>query len=195
MNYLGHAVLSFGDSQILVGNMIADHVKGKLALEKFPLRVKEGILCHRKIDAFTDQHPATKRAMLWFREDFGLYSGAIVDSLYDHFLANDPKYFTSEQALLQFSEKTYAQIGDQVAIFPTIFGQYFPYMRQQNWLYNYRTLAGVQKSLQGLHRRAKYMPSPEKAYQLFIAHYYQLAQCYYDFFDEAAYFVKATLAI
>ena len=36
MNYLGHAFLSFNNADILTGNMIADHVKGKLALDKYP---------------------------------------------------------------------------------------------------------------------------------------------------------------
>src|SRR4051812_21980877 len=100
MNYLGHAVLSFGDADILTGNMIADHVKGKLALEKFPHGIKKGIELHRKIDAKADSHPATQRGKLLFREHYGLYSGAIMDTLYDHFLANDPKIFPTSETLL-----------------------------------------------------------------------------------------------
>src|ERR1044072_1760539 len=107
MNYLGHAFLSFGDADILTGNLIGDHVKGKLALEKFPERIRQGILLHRKIDQFTDEHPATTRATLLFREHYRLYAGAVMDSLYAHFLANDPKQFSSESKLLEFSQKTY----------------------------------------------------------------------------------------
>src|SRR5689334_2451375 len=110
MNYLAHAFLSFGDTEILVGNMIADHIKGKLALEKYPERIRKGVMLHRKIDEFTDQHPATQRAKVWFRGDYGLYSGAVMDTLYDHFLANDPKHFISEPALLAFTENVYQQL-------------------------------------------------------------------------------------
>jgi acyl carrier protein phosphodiesterase len=70
MNYLGHAFLSFGDGAVLTGNMIGDHVKGRLALERFPPGIRKGIELHRKIDAKADMHPATLRAKLLFRDLF-----------------------------------------------------------------------------------------------------------------------------
>ena len=194
MNYLGHAYLSFGDSEILTGNLIADHVKGRLALEKFPPGIRKGIELHRKIDSFADTHPATQRAKIWFREDYGLYAGAIMDTLYDHFLANDPKLILSDAALLEFSEDVYAKVAIHEAYFPEAFAKYFPHMRQHNWLYGYKTLLGMQRSLQGLSRRAAYMPPVDKAYLTFIAHYYELAQCYYEFIDGIITFVKIELS-
>jgi acyl carrier protein phosphodiesterase len=193
MNYLGHAVLSFGDPELLTGNLIADHVKGRLALERFPAAIKEGILLHRRIDQFTDEHPASMRAKLFFRETYGLYAGAIVDSLYDHFLANDPKHFNTEQDLLGFTQDVYAKLDAQTTYFPEVFASYFPFMKQQNWLFNYRNLQGMQRSLQGLHRRAMYMAAPDEAYKIFVQHYYQLAQCYYELIDDMVSFVKLEL--
>ena len=190
MNYLAHAVLSFGDAEILTGNMIADHVKGQAALAALPQHIAKGIILHRQIDQFTDEHPATARAKLLFRADYRLYAGAIIDSLYDHFLANDAKYFPSEASLKEFTIKTYQQLEDNIEHFPSVFAGYFPHMRQHDWLYNYRNIKGVERSLNGLQRRAKYMPDSLKAYQTFIAHYYYLAQCYYDFMDDVSRFVK-----
>ena len=190
MNYLGHAFLSFGDGEILTGNMIGDHVKGRLALEKFPSGIKKGIELHRKIDAFADTHPATSRAKLLFREHYGLYAGAIMDTLYDHFLANDPKIFSSETALLAFTESVYSLLAENEHYFPPSFTEYFPYMRQQNWLYNYRTLKGMERALNGLARRAAHMPPVDKAYEIFVTAYYQLNQCYFEFIDDVIKFVK-----
>jgi len=195
MNYLGHSVLSFGDAEILTGNLIADHVKGKIVLDKFPEGIKKGILLHRKIDEYTDNHPATKRAKIFFKPEYGLYAGAILDCLYDHYLANDPVYFSSEKELLKFSEDTYNKVETQAAYFPPTFAGYFPYMRQHNWLYNYRTMPGINKSLNGLKRRALHMPEIEKAYQIFVVEYYILAQCYYEFMDDMAKFVKVELSL
>lgn len=195
MNYLGHALLSFGNSGILTGNLIADHVKGKLALDKYPEDIKKGILLHRKIDEFTDDHPASKRAKILFKPEYGLYAGAIMDCLYDHYLANDPKYFSSEEELKKFSEKTYEQLETQSAWFPETFAGYFPYMREHNWLYNYRTMPGINRSLNGLKRRAQHMPPIENAYQTFVVNYYILAQCYYEFMDDMAKFVKVELSL
>lgn len=190
MNYLGHAFLSFGDGDILTGNMIGDHIKGRLALEQFPEGIRKGIELHRKIDDMADTHTATLRAKLLFREDYGLYSGAIVDTLYDHFLANDPKYFRTSDALRDFSQTVYTQLGKNEQFFPPKFAAYFPYMKQYDWLYNYRSLKGMEQSLGGLARRATHMPPIEKAYQLFISHYYTLNQCYYEFIDDIIKFAK-----
>ena len=190
MNYLAHAYLSFGDPDILTGNMIADHIKGKVALEKLPEGIQKGIVLHRKIDEFTDFHPAVQRAKIWFREDYHLYAGAILDCLYDHFLANDPLYFKNEEALKAFSQETYRQLETNAAHFPERFTAYFPNMRQYDWLSNYRNLRGMQKSLGGLEHRAKYMGSADKAYELFITNYYALNQTFFELMDDLVPFVK-----
>ena len=193
MNYLGHAFLSFGDSGIVTGNMIGDSVKGRLALEQFPISIKKGIELHRKIDGMTDVHPATMRAKLLFREDYGLYAGAIMDTLYDHFLANDPKCFATTEVLYDFTQSVYAQLDENEQYLPLKFKAYFPYMKQHNWLYNYRSLKGMEKSLGGLERRALYMPPIAKAYEIFVGHYYLLNQCYYEFIDDVIKFAKTEL--
>ena len=190
MNYLGHAFLSFGDADILTGNMIADHVKGRIALEKFPAGIKRGIELHRKIDAQADMHPATRRAKLLFSETYGLYSGPIMDTLYDHFLATDPGIFASQEALYTFTQTVYLQLEVNEKYFPSKFAEYFPHMKRHNWLYNYRTLKGMERSLSGLARRALHMPPIDKAYEIFVTNYYQLNQCYFEFIDDVIRFVK-----
>jgi acyl carrier protein phosphodiesterase len=194
MNYLAHAYLSFGDSLILTGNMIGDHVKGQKALADVPEGIANGVRLHRKIDAFADEHPAVGRAKVWFREPYHLYAGPILDALWDHFLANDPACFTSEEALANFAQVSYAQLADTAEWHPETFASYFPYMREHNWLYNYRTMMGIRRSLGGLERRAKHIPPIEEAYNIFVGRYYQLAQCYYELMDAVKVFVKAELA-
>lgn len=195
MNYLGHAFLSFGDKDVLTGNMIGDHIKGRIALEQFPQGIKKGIELHRKIDEKTDQHSATQRAKILFRSDYGLYAGALMDTLYDHFLANDPKLFATDEDLLAFTQVTYQKLMDNEVYFPPKFAEYFPYMKQQNWLYNYRTAKGMERSLNGLVKRALHMPPADKAYEIFITNYYMLNQCYYELIDDIIDFVKIELGI
>ena len=174
--------------------MIADHIKGKLALEKFPEKIKRGIILHRKIDEFADQHPATKRASIYFKPQYGLYANPIIDCIYDHYLANDPKLFESEAQLLKYTQDIYDKVASQSEFFPETFASYFPHMREHNWLYNYRTMPGIKRSLVGLNRRAKHMPDSQAAYETFVTHYYILAQCYYEFIDDIIKFVKIELS-
>ena len=100
MNYLAHAYLSFADPDILAGNMISDFVKGKKKFD-YPVRIQTGITLHRKIDEYTDSHPATRQAKEILKKTAGPYAGAFVDIVYDHFLANDPYEF-QEGALADF---------------------------------------------------------------------------------------------
>lgn len=193
MNYLGHAFLSFGQEPILLGNMIGDYIKGKKALEDYEPSIRKGLMLHRKIDTYTDSHPAFIRAKHFFREDYGLYAGAVTDIVMDHFLANDPKHFASEQALLEFTETTYQQLSRHQTFYPEPFCLMFPYMSSQNWLYHYRTLKGIEKSLNGLYKRAQKMPPTLAAYQTFVSNYYQLNQCYFEFMDDMVSYVKIEL--
>ena len=73
MNFLGHALLSNKDEGLLLGNMMGDFIKGRLALAAYPKQVQAGILMHRAIDQFTDQHPALIRAQLIFKERYQRY--------------------------------------------------------------------------------------------------------------------------
>ena len=97
VNYLAHAYLSFGIPDVVVGNLISDFIKGKKQLE-YPDSIRKGITLHRAIDTFTDTHPVTRHAKSYFRAVYGLYSGALVDVAYDHFLANDPGVFPTTDA-------------------------------------------------------------------------------------------------
>jgi len=193
LNYLGHAVLSFGNRETLAGNMIGDYVKGSIILDSFPEGIKKGIQLHRKIDAFADQHPSSLKAKNLFRPDYRLYSGAFVDSLYDHFLANDPHYFPAEKNLADFAAQTYIDLEAQLEWLPEQFQTMLPYMVSNNWLYNYRTLKGMRNSFNGLVRRAKYLDNADKAYEILVTHYYELNQYYFDFIDDISRYVKNEL--
>ncbi len=193
MNYLGHALLSFHQPEILAGNMIGDYMKGLRILETLPVGIKNGVLLHRKIDAYADAHPALLRAKNLFRPDYRLYSGAVVDSLLDHFLANDPRYFPSEVHLYDFTQGVYRQLENYRLFLPESFQVLMPYMASENWLYNYRHLKGMQSALQGLVRRARYMNNSDRAYELLVTHYYELNQHYFDFIDDVVLYVKNEL--
>jgi acyl carrier protein phosphodiesterase len=182
MNYLAHAYLSFGHPEIVVGNMISDFIKGKKQYD-YPPGIQQGIRLHRSIDQFTDQHLETKKAKLYFKASVGHYSGAFVDVVFDHFLALD----THEMSLLQLSalaKETYVTLNLYKEHLPEIFAKMLPYMESQNWLYNYHNTSGIQKSFEGIVRRAAYLDDSSTAYIAFHQHYEALQACYQSFFPE-----------
>jgi acyl carrier protein phosphodiesterase len=188
MNFLAHAYLSFDHPQILVGNMISDFVKGA-EKDRYANDVRQGIMLHRYIDEYTDNHPATKNAKEIFRPYYRLYSGAIMDILYDHFLANDPKLF-NELSLKAFTTSVYTVLESHSAHLPDHFVPVLAYMSTEDWLYNYRFNSGMQKSLRGLVRRATYLSESDTAYQLFLDNYKALEGYYQDFFPDVKQFAK-----
>lgn len=183
MNLLAHAFLSFNDPGILTGNMISDFVKGKAKFD-YPVAIQKGIYLHRLIDNFTDNHIATARAKKFFRPQYRLYSGAFVDIVYDHFLALDDKQFKEYKGLENFTHITYHLLSTETSWFPLPFQRMFPYMKTQNWLYNYRLKDGIKNSFGGLVRRASYLKESEIAFKIFNEHYSDLESCYTLFFPE-----------
>ena len=183
MNYLAHAYLSFNKPAILTGNMISDFVKGKTKYN-YPAEIQKGIQLHRLIDTFTDFHPATARAKKIFHAQYRLYSGAFVDVAYDHFLACDSIQYISYGGLEEFSMQVYHSLEKDFDLFPSRFQLLFPYMKLQNWLYNYRLREGIRKSFSGLAHRAAYLNESTIAFELFNQHYDELRDCYEEFFPE-----------
>ena len=182
MNYLAHAYLSFNNPEILAGNMISDFIKGKKKFD-YAENIQKGIMLHRAIDEFTDNHEVTKEAKIFFKPAYRLYSGAFIDVVYDHFLALDKNQFP-ENELEIFSQKTYLQLQSFETVFPERFQKMFYYMRTQNWLNNYQYKESIKNSFAGLVRRAKYMDDHEIAFQIFETHYDALKNYYQIFFPQ-----------
>ncbi|MEN9684297.1 MAG: hypothetical protein RLZZ28_83 [Bacteroidota bacterium] len=193
MNYLAHAYLSFHIPEILAGNMVSDFVKGKKKYD-YPVSIQKGIHLHRAIDGFTDQHPATKKAKEFFKPAVGPYAGAFIDVVYDHFLALDKEEFPADQLDL-FTKEAYGQLDALQSFFPEKFAAMFPYMKSQNWLFNYRYKEGIEKSFGGLVRRAQYLTDAQPAYRIFLSEYDALSSHYVSFFPEVKAFASSQLAL
>ena len=191
MNYLAHAFLSFEQPDILVGNMISDFVKGKKKYDS-PPAIQRGIALHRAIDEFTDNHPETKSARRFFQPSYGLYSAVFMDVVYDHFLAIDPEEFT-DVSLIEFSRRTYEMLDHYETVFPDKFRLIYPYMKQYDWLYNYRNLSGIQRSFEGISHRALYMSESSTAFSLFKQNYFELQKHFTAFFPTLKVFAYDTL--
>ena len=172
----------------MLGNLISDFVKGKKKFD-YPPGIQKGIALHRAIDHFTDTHEATRRAKEFFRPHYRLYAGALVDVVFDHFLATDENEFPGS-SLFDFSQQVYLLIEKQEPWWPEHFARMFPYMKEHNWLYYYRTRWGIGKSLGGVVRRAAYLTESETAFRLFEEHYQPLKLCYRQFWGELKPFAR-----
>ena len=70
----------------------------------------------------------------------------------------------------------------------------FPYMVSQNWLYNYQFDEGMQKSFNGLVRRATYLYESEIAFEIFLNNKERIGEQYEAFFTSVKKYAHESLA-
>lgn len=191
MNFLAHAYLSFGQEGILVGNFVADFVKGK-DLHQFNLETQTGILLHREIDAFTDSHPLVRAGQSYLRPKFRHYSTVITDIFFDYFLGKNWDKF-SEIPLETFVNQTYEMLDCHLKELPDSFGEMFYWMKSQNWLYHYREIEGIQKALNGLTRRARFDSKMNEAPELLLEKEAEFEIIFFAFFGDLETFAREKL--
>ncbi len=188
MNFLAHAYLSGNSTKLLVGNFIGDFVKGK-QYRNLEEEVAQGVLLHRAIDDFTDQHPVVGQSKAKLREKYRHYAGVIVDMAYDHFLASNWSRY-HWQGLLEYTKKVYAIIENHNPILPGRMETMLHYMKQDNWLYQYATLEGIDQALTGMSRRTKFDSKMDEAVIDIENHYQDLKEEFETFLPDAVKFVK-----
>jgi len=153
MNYLAHILLSGTNPDVMIGNFIADSIKGS-KYDTYPLGIQKGILLHRQIDSTTDAHPAFRKSTKRLHKNYGHYSGIIVDIFYDHFLAKNWSDF-SDIPLADYIQSFYKLLRDNFDILPENIQKMAPIMMDGNWLLNYADLDGIDRVLAGMNRRTK----------------------------------------
>lgn len=188
MNFLAHAHLSGGNKDFLVGNLIADAVKGN-PVSLFPEMIAQGILLHRQIDAFTDAHPSFRNSVRIIRKEAGRYSGVVVDIYYDHFLARKWNEF-SKIPLDQFTVSVYRILGNHFDMLPARVKRMLPYMMAQNWLNSYANLKDLRRIFYGMDRRTKLRSGMSRAVEILEAHYNSLQKDFEDFYPEMMAFAQ-----
>ncbi len=151
MNHLAHCFLSFDDEDLLLGNFIGDDVKGS-TWKAYPEGVQRGILLHRAIDSFTDNHPATAQSKERIRSFAGRYASPVTDVLYDHLLALNWKIYAPETFEV-FAEKTYQRLEKRAEEMPEVLQERLPHMLKGRFLHGYFSRTGLEWVLGQFNRR------------------------------------------
>lgn len=183
MNFLAHLYLSGDNTKLMVGNFIADFVKGKTALEKFETGIVKGIELHRAIDEFTDTHPIVSQSKDRLRPKYRHYSGVIVDVFYDHFLSKNWNEY-SDTLLVDYAAHAYSTIESFDAILPPDVRHILPYMKKGNWLVNYGKVEGINRALSGMAQRTPYESKMDEATGDLIKNYDDFKKEFDGFFPE-----------
>ena len=182
MNFLAHIYLSGDSRELLIGNFIGDYVKGK-DYEKYPPAIQEGIIMHRKIDWFTDDHAITKMAKKLVREEYGLYSGIVIDIFYDHFLSARWEQY-SEMSLREYVRNRYRILDTGFSIFPVGVKTWFPYFIKSNWLEAYTSFHGLIMVFKRMSYRTSLPDHSEYAVEQLQKNYDEMQGYFDEFFND-----------
>ena len=190
MNFLAHIYLSGEDEGLTIGNFIADSIKGKKHLN-FKKEIQNGILLHRSIDTFTDQHPIVRQSTKRLHANHGHYSGVIVDVFYDHFLAKNWQQY-HQTPLGEYVSKFYTLLETNFDILPFKIQNMLPIMKSNNWLLSYASVEGINTILGQMSSRVKHKNNMHLATLDLEKHYTEFEKDFTDFFEELKVFSKHT---
>jgi len=166
MNFLAHLLLSFESEDVIVGQFIADEIKGT-KYEFYKPEIRNGILLHRFIDHFTDTHYRCLELRAKLRGDLGLYTPVAMDIFFDHALSIHWKNYCNKPLEVFIAEnyaildKNKAQLSDRMKFILEI-------MIRKDWLSRYKSIEGIELTLNEMSNRLKMPNSLKLATQTLI---------------------------
>jgi len=183
MNYLAHALLSAHNEELLIGNFIADHIRGNQYTE-LPSAIIEGIKMHRQIDHFTDTHLIFKESKRFFYPHYEKHSGILIDIYFDHLLAKNFSLFSPEP-ISDFSTKAYSAYNRNLPHLPENSKRFLHYLIRNNLYVAYSKQEGISTVLQHLSQRINHGVQLENSMEIFVQKEQLLIEVFFEFFQDA----------
>ena len=182
MNHLAHLYLSSDNEEEMVGQFIADAVKGN-DFNLYSPDIRKGILLHRWVDSFTDTHDLVKELRAAYRPNLGLYSGVLIDLVFDHYLAKD-FHIHAGRELEEFQQFTFGVLNKHEESFPDKMKNYFFHMKDKEFMMKYTHPVGMAVIVRQMGNR---IPRGESLLAAgdFFEDYVEMASAYFPtFFEE-----------
>ncbi len=186
MNFLAHFLLSDGDDELRLGNLLGDVVKGRVERFTYPgvtERMRTGIRLHRTIDSFSDAHPVVRRSKGRVAAKYGRVSGVLVDMYYDHVLAREWDVH-GEGQLHAFVADVHRTLHDNMSRLPEDVHPLVHAMTRGQWLTGYARIDGIASALRGMAHRTPVAAGIAGAAADLAAQYQAFAADFAEFFPD-----------
>jgi acyl carrier protein phosphodiesterase len=182
MNFLAHIYLSGNNDLIKIGNFVGDWIKGN-EFKKYEPDIQKGILMHRFIDSYTDNHPIVKKSKNRLNDKYHKYSGIIIDIFYDHFLAKNWQTY-SPVILNDFISSLKESLHINMHHFSPEVQEFIPRFMKFGWMESYVTLEGIELVLQGMSRHTSLPDKTEDAIKILKAYYKNFENEFLEYFPQ-----------
>ena len=183
MNYLGHLYFSENNKDLMIANLYGDYFKGN-KYDELPLLQRTGVKLHRAIDDFIDTNKGVKELFKELYADLPKIAGIAVDLYFDHLLAKHWSQF-HDRKLENFVSDFYAHTELINYPYPEQFLHMIHYMKQGDWLLNYKYLEGLDSAARGLSRRISFPNELYKAKEVFVKNEELITNHFFSYMQEA----------
>ncbi len=188
MNFLAHLYLSGNHEEILIGNFIGDYVKGREYLY-YSEGIRKGIMLHRFIDSYTDNHPVAKKSRIRLQQEYHKYSGIVIDIFYDYFLASEWNLFYPLKLDI-YVENVFTLLKNHYYDFPQGIKNWFPNFIKNNWLLSYSTIEGIERILYRMSSRTSLPDFTVYAIDVLRKNEEEMRDEFHEFFTSIREYVK-----
>lgn len=182
MNFLAHTYLSCSNEDLLLGNFLADFMKNH-EIRQLTASFLEGIELHRKIDSYTDEHPAVREVNKHFHEVHRKYAPVVTDVLFDLVLARNWEKYHS-QSLEDYTENIYNILLKHQDHFPLRRKQTILNMIHGGFLMKYTHIEGLKFTFEHMDRRTNGRGNFIAAVDNIQHTYPALEEAFHQFFPE-----------
>ncbi|WAS99973.1 ACP phosphodiesterase [Rouxiella chamberiensis] len=181
MNFLAHLHLAKLADSSLLGNLMADFVRGNPD-GLYSAEVVSGIRMHRRVDVMTDTLPEVKVARGFFSADYHRVAPITLDVVWDHFLSRHWNVICPSTPLATFIQQCQSSIEPHLADTPERFRNLNGYLWSQRWMERYAELPFIQDVLQGMANRRPKLAALAGSFSDVERHYQLLERQFWAFY-------------
>ena len=183
MNFLGHLYFSNDDLDLMIANLFGDSVKGNKYLN-YSSKIQQGVLLHRKIDFYIDNHDLVKELRLELYKELPKVAGIAIDLYFDHLLAihwNSYHYKPFESFLDEF----YMHRSKYEVELNIEFRLFLERLREHKWISHYPSLYGLEQVCLGVSKRISFKNKLPEAPLVFSKHNIKIENVFHQFMNDA----------
>jgi acyl carrier protein phosphodiesterase len=182
MNYLAHALLSPDDPSILMGNLWGDILKPR-DYSLLTQGVNKGIIRHRMIDTYTDQHEYVNQIIRLIRPYQGKYTPVVSDVLMDYILCKYWNTFHSKP-LEKFCNNKYQVVLKNIKLIPDRLHPRINRMVSHRWLESCKDKNRLGQTFLMLSKRASFENNIPEAMLPYNLHENEMDRLFLHFFED-----------
>jgi len=191
LNYLGHLYFSGNNHPMMLANLFGDFVKGK-DYTYLPKIVQNGVLLHRQIDDYIDNHSKVTELRLKLYSSLPKIAGIAIDLYFDHLLAKSwsvhhnqkLNHFIDDFLAYALNKKNQA-FKNHSFVYPERYIHLLHLINDHNWMKRYVNIEGLEMASKGLSKRISFNNNLDQATRVFLQNEEEIQLIFNEYMKDA----------